>query len=770
MKNAHTAKSFSLRFKFTLAILLLINGAIFATGYLAKTVIEDSLFEEKKEKLLALAKVLDIQLGPEGYDFILEQHGVKRFSNKEKIQALNDELAPVTDQIASSLPGVGIGYYSRDLDAILTYGPSKENGFAVGKAIAKDHPGREVMRQNKLLVRSGKMVRGEVMNVMLPIERKGSVIGYIWSNELMADIHEEMAAIGARFTYFMILCSLLTIGVILLFTRRAMQDVDKIIVGTSEIRKNFSKRIAVGGGEFGTLANNINALAEDVERATAETNRAVNAIENIMNNAPANVYVCDFSEMRIVYANKSLCTLAGKETLVGQICYKAIFDSDSPCPTCPKDKLFDKKGAPLMDPHFYEVHQDKFNRDYFASARLLEWHDKRLVGLIYATDITDRTLLAAANASNEAQRDFLARMSHEIRTPMNGVLGMVRLALAAKTQEEQLAYIKKIESSATILLGIINGILDFSRLEAGKMVLERVPFDLRQMVDDVCALILPNVQEKGIELRLDIAPGVPRFVKGDRLRLSQIILNLLGNAVKFTGKGHIDLKLYAHHQENDKILLDCIVADTGIGMTEEQQQSIFNPFQQADSSTSRKYGGSGLGLSITKALVKLMGGAMDVRSEQGWGSEFSFHVALEETAAPEHLQPKPQIVENDHQLCAGRTFLVVEDNIINQEIAVAVLSDLGAKVDVANNGQEGYEAFLNHDYDIIFMDLRMPIMDGLEATRHIRASSKHDARTVYIVAMTANVMHEDKEASLKAGMNGHVGKPLDMQELLRYLQ
>ena len=768
--NKPSSSGLSLKFKLIMALLLIINGAIFVTGYLARQELETSIIAEKSQKLLALAQVLNAHLDEGGYDAILEMRGARRTPKADQIHVLNEELAPFTDKIAETLSGVGLGYYSRDLDAILTYGPSREFGYSVGKPIDDEHPGRSVMRNNEVMVRSGKMVRGEIMNVMLPIERKGRVIGYIWSNELLSDIREQMSAITMRFGVIMLICSLVTIALVLLLSRKAMLDVDKIIKGVHTMRKNLLTRIDVRGGELGELANNINALAEDVGRASGETNRAIKALDNVMNNLSGMVYVTDFTDMRIVYANRYLCELTGRESLAGEKCHKVIFGLDTPCPTCPKSKLFDPKGQPIMTPVHFEAHNEHFGRDFAVMGRLLHWHDDRLVGLVHASDITDRTLLAAANASSQAQRDFLARMSHEIRTPMNGVLGMVRLALNAKTSDEQTAYIRKIQSSATILLGIINGILDFSRLEAGKMTLENAPFDLRQAVDDVCELVLPNIQEKGLEMRVEVANGVPQYVKGDKLRLTQVILNLMGNAAKFTLKGHVDLKLYAHEQADGSLLLDCTVADTGIGMDEEQQLTIFTPFKQADSSTSRKFGGSGLGLSIVKSLVNLMGGEISVHSEPGWGSEFNFYVKLEKAEAPAGEVATTAADGGEGKLrCAGRSFLVVEDNVINQEIAVAVLSEMGAEVDVANNGQEGLDAFLAKDYDTIFMDLRMPVMDGLEATRKIRTSGKHDARTVYIIAMTANVMQEDKDASIRAGMNGHVGKPLDMDELLPHL-
>lgn len=760
--------SIPFQYKVIFAFLLLINVSIFFTGYTAKSMTEAMLLAEKEKKLITLARTLDSRLGGGGYAAILERHAAEHAAREEKIRVLNEELRDETDTVASLLPGLGVGYYSRDLDAILTYGPSASFGNVVGVSIAKSHPGQEVMNKNTVMVRSGSMVRGDIMNAMVPIERGGKVIGYIWANELTTEISAQFARITRNFTLIMLLCSAVAIMLLLLLSRRAVRDANRIINGVRAMRRDLSTRIEVRGGEFGEVAANINAMAEEIGKANAETARAVAVLRSVMGNVDASVYVCDPETKRVIYTNEYLSKLLGGRNLEGELCYEVFQGRMEPCPFCPQKQLFDADGEPIFSPFRWETHNPLIDRDFLVMDRLVTWPDGRLVHMEVGTDITDRNALALAEAANQAQREFLARMSHEIRTPMNGVLGMTRLALQASPAPEQHEYLRKIESSASLLLGIINDILDFSRIEAGKMSVEKGTFNLHEAVENIRELIAPRIREKDLKFVVIMDESVPEYVVGDKLRLSQVLLNLLGNAAKFTLEGRISLTLRARTMESGSLRLDCTVRDTGIGMDIGQQDALFQPFSQADSSTSRKFGGTGLGLSICKALVELMGGSILVCSEQGKGSVFSFFVELEPAIPPENGAEHSGEPWDDVSY-TGCAFLLVEDNLINQEIAKAVLSELGAEVDIADNGERGVKAFLERDYDAVFMDVRMPVMDGLEATRRIRASGKHDATVVPVIAMTANAMQEDRVASLEAGMNGHIAKPLDVRELKRTL-
>ncbi|MDL2280189.1 response regulator, partial [Desulfovibrio sp. OttesenSCG-928-G11] len=757
----------SFQHKVLLALLLLINLPFWLAAYGGRALVEDALLEEKQGKLLALTRVLDSMLDPGGYEAILKRHGAEQAARDEKIALLNKALTEQTDTVGQSLPGLGVGYYSRELDAILTYGPSSSFGQVVGLSIPEKHPGREVMSGNKILVQSGTMVRGDIMNAMIPVERDGHVIGYIWANELMTDITRQVDRVTRNILLAMLGCLLLTAALLTIVARRAMSNVSLIIQGVRAMRGDLSARIPPCGGELGEVAENINAMAEDIGRANEESNRAVSALQSVMSNVDATIFVCDPRSSEVVYANKQLLDLLGEKDITGRKCHEAVQGRPEPCRVCPRERLLSKEGGAHGISLQREEHNARLGRDYLITDRLITWHDGRLLQMEVGTDITERNALAVAEATNLAQRDFLARMSHEIRTPMNGVLGMTRLAMQADPAPTQMAYLKKIQSSAALLLGIINDILDFSRIEAGKLAIETHRFSMGDMLENIRELILPRVSENEVDLIFNIDPSVPEWAVGDGLRLSQVLLNLLGNASKFTLEGFVALDVRARSLENGSLRLDCEVRDSGIGMSDEEVASLFRPFTQADASTSRKFGGTGLGLSISKALVELMGGAISVTSARGIGSTFSFHIELlpseGEDDAAEIARPWEKLRYE------GCRFLLVEDNAVNQEIAVAILGELGAAVDVAEDGEQGLRAYLNKDYDLIFMDVRMPVMDGLEATRRIRSSVKRDAGSVPIVAMTANAMQEDRQASREAGMNAHIAKPIDMDELQKVL-
>ncbi len=748
-----------------MTLLILVNVPFVFVAFLGLDLVKNALTHEKENKLVAITRVLDSFLGPGGFQEILEKNHSDSFSRQDKISELNNYLRDITDKVVQSSEGLGAGYYSKELDAIITYGPSSIYDYTVGLPIPAEHPGRQVMENDDPSIARGTMVRGNILNAMLPIIREDKIIGYIWANELEADVSAQLDEFVRDAEYVMLASFVLSAIVLILLSRRTVRDIDDVITGVTLIQENLSYRMPPLKGELGDVVTSINEMAANVSKATQETERAVAVLQSVMNNMDAAIIVCDPGTHRVVYANPYVLKLWNIETIGDDACYEALYNRTKPCKDCPLMHLFEN-GVPVYEPIYREKHDAKLNRDFLVADRLISWHDGRVVHLRVATDITDRKALMAAETANKAQRDFLARMSHEIRTPMNGVLGMTRLAIMENPSPKQHEYLNKIQSSASLLLGIINDILDFSRIEAGAMTIEQKPFQLHDVVHKVYELVLPKAQDANTELLLRIDNSVPQTIMGDSLRISQVLLNLLGNATKFTIDGSIDLVMHATTLSDQKLRLHCDIIDTGIGMNAQQQQDLFKPFSQADTSTSRKFGGTGLGLSICKALVELMDGQISVSSEEGKGSTFSFFVELEIYDSTQHdisLEEKPW----DNVRYDGLRFLLVEDNLVNQEIALAVLGEFGIDADVADNGKDGVEAFMKNDYALILMDMRMPIMDGVEATLVIRGSDKHDAKSVPIVAMTANAMEEDREESLAIGMNGHIAKPIDMDEVRR---
>ncbi len=382
-----------------------------------------------------------------------------------------------------------------------------------------------------------------------------------------------------------------------------------------------------------------------------------------------------------------------------------------------------------------------------------------------------------AISANRAKGDFLANMSHEIRTPMNAVIGMSALLARTRLDGKQQDYLDSIRISAENLLRIINDILDFSKIEARELRFEHMPFELGDVLANLTRLFGAKAEEKGIELIIDCPPSVPRVLVGDALRLGQILINLTGNALKFTEKGKIavEVRLVESAQESSTdVLLRFHVRDTGIGLNEEQVSRLFQPFAQADASTTRKYGGSGLGLAICKQLVELMQGEIGVTSRLGHGSEFHFTARFERgaKAAPgfvdrhERRYP-PRSDPTDFARLRGKV-LLVDDHRLNQIVAREMLETLGLEVSVAEDGREAANRVLAEPFDLVLMDLQMPEMDGYEATRLIRAQAHLSA--LPILAMTAHVMNSVHERCRAAGMNGHVDKPIDIEALYRILE
>jgi two-component system sensor histidine kinase/response regulator len=558
------------------------------------------------------------------------------------------------------------------------------------------------------------------------------------------------------------------------------------------------KRVAL---ELGRYRDHLEELVAERTRQLEEANTAVVAraaeVADLYNNAPCGYHSVD-ADGNILAMNDTELAWLGyrREEVVGR---RRITDLLAPSSSAQFSQRFEafkavgeahdidyellrKDGTILPVSVSSTVQRDAAGRIVLIRTTVFDTSERRTRELqIAALNVELERRAGEAEAANRSKSAFLANMSHEIRTPMNAILGFTHMLMRDAREPEARDKLGKIGEAGRHLLAVINDILDLSKIEAGKLTLDHADFAVRQALRHVGDLVAARAQAADVELSLSVDPAVPPIVNGDITRVSQALLNFAGNAVKFTEHGRVEMRVSVDAETADGYMLRFEVEDTGIGIAPEHLPRLFSAFEQADSSTTRRHGGTGLGLAISRRLAELMGGTVGVRSEPGVGSTFWFTVRVapasaapvsrttgDSGAAGEGALTVPQDEGGElRRVSGGARLLLVEDNEVNREVALDLLNEAGLRVDVAEDGAVAVAAARRERYDLILMDMQMPVMDGLAATRAIRQLPEY--AEVPILAMTANAFDEDRRQCLEAGMNDHVPKPVDPARLFATL-
>lgn len=660
------------------------------------------------------------------------------------------------------------------------------------------------------IIRKSELGYGEVFHYTYTFNYSGIDWGWIHIGLSLDKFHSDVRYLYRGTAWLSLFCVAFGFIVSFIFARKLSESIRLLDKVTQQVAAgDLTVRAQVSSGdEVESLAHSFNKMTEALGKSQQELMGAWDYTNNIIRSMNETLIVLT-TDGKIATVNMATCNLLGydEKELIGMPFENVLERHGEILVTKQLDDSFDTDEFALDREAIYLSKEGTRIPVSFSSAIMRDASGRSQGIVCVAQDITDRKrseleLIKAkeeAEAGNRAKSQFLANMSHELRTPMNGVLGMMDLLIDTELKEVQLRYAQAARRSGEVLLCVINDVLDISKIEAGKLRLEEVAFDLHRMVQDVVELLIDRAKKKGLELICSLAREVPKTVQGDPDRLRQILINLLSNAIKFTEKGRVLVRVVLEKEREERVDLRFEVEDTGIGISHEVSLAIFEPFQQADGSSTRKYGGIGLGLAIAQQLVQMMGGKIDVHSVVGEGSTFRFTVVLGKTAEPRPVDslPPSNLLDAPHEetinfsvvdpqdlikdaLDLNARILLVEDNPVNQEVIAAMLEKLCCSIDIVTNGREALDILSEKSYDLILMDWQMPELDGFETAQAIReqerirneTTAESGSRTppIPIVALTAQTMETSKMECTSAGMDDFLSQPFSLEQLREVLE
>jgi len=619
-----------------------------------------------------------------------------------------------------------------------------------------------------------------------PLVLDGQLIGSLYIKSDLQALYSGLQRYAAAVGFVLVISIFVAFVVSTKLQKVISQPISQLAQAVSNLGKGkLTTRIdTVSGDELGALAKAFNRMAQDLSATTVSKDYFDNILQSMVESL-----IVTGPEERIESVNQATTTILGYEEkdLLGRPMSMILGGGPSGGSTIQSLIETGEHGSAGLETTY--LAKDGSQIPVSFSCSVMRDQNGKVRGTICVAKnmaerkLAEKEMVRAREIAREASRlksEFLANVSHEVRTPMNGIMGMTELVLSTDLSGEQREYLETVKASAHTLLSVLDDILDFSKIESGMLTLESIPFRFRESLGESLDAFNLLARQKGLELSMEVATDVPESVEGDPGRLRQILVNLVGNAVKFTEEGAIKVRVEVDSTSDDGVVLHFSVLDTGIGIPAEKQKLIFDAFSQADGSSTRAYGGTGLGLSISSELVALMNGRIWVESRLGRGSTFHFTAPLRtdkkatHEAVPGKLAPQasPSLVTQAPMPQRRRTLrvLVAEDEPTNRIVVTRLLERHGHRVSTAANGSQALSAVQREEYDLVFMDVQMPIMDGFEATAGIRQLEKTTGKHLPIVALTAHAMKGDRERCLQAGMDDYLTKPVRSEELLSVIK